>query len=244
MAGASRPALPTSVMIRDATREVVRMSPRARKPSDHLDIAPELQGLEITCKLRDAYDQHIRDFQAAHTEIRGRVPVQVLVGLHWMADYPRSSEASALWEKLRTQQPLGYKYAMAIKHAIKIETLVQGKITADLLEDKRRAIDDKLRRLGAPFEFLEDMLKPLQHLPRGRPARKAVLYLRALDFKNANPQTSWGELARKFCGDVEQANSLKAWAMKTKKELAELGVQISLTNPDYEKRKNPRRVKR
>jgi hypothetical protein len=71
-----------------------------------------------------------------------------------------------------------------------------------------------------------------------------VLDLRTLDFKNANPQTSWGELARKFWGDVAQANSLKAWAMATKKELAELGVQIDLTNPDYAKRKNPRSVKR
>jgi hypothetical protein len=222
------------------------MCPRVRKPSDSLgvDIAPELQGLEITRKLLDAYDQHLLDWIAAYTELYGKVPVRVLVGLGVIALHPRSRQASALWEKLRTQQPLMYKCAIASKHVIKIERLLRGEMTADRLEDKRRAIDDKWSRLGAPFEIREFLLKFHQHLPRGRSARKTVLYLCALDFKNANPQTSWGELARKFCGDVAQANTLKAWAMATKKELAELGVQINLTNPDYAKRRNPRRVKR
>jgi hypothetical protein len=155
-------------------REVVRMCPRSRKPSGHfdVDIDPELQGLEVARKLREAYEQHVRDFFEAHREIHGKVPVGVLTGIDWMARYPRSREAAALWEKLRTQQPLLYKCAIAAKHAIKIERLLRGEMTADRLEDKRRAIDDKLSRLGAPFEMREDLLNSYPHLSRGRPARK------------------------------------------------------------------------
>jgi hypothetical protein len=126
-----------------------------------------------------------------------------------------------------------YQYVLCLKHLCWIETVVQGELTHEWLARKRAAVYERFKQLNMPYELVELWLRPYQKRPRGAPARKTVLYLRALDFKNANPATSWGALAQKFCGSSAQSNTLKSWAYRMKKELAEVGVEINLENPDY-----------
>jgi hypothetical protein len=210
-----------------------------------LEIADALQRLEITATLCGAYDRLTAEGLSLYKLLRQEVskqqlPARVLYDTLRLLNSPKLDK---LMLRVREKVPLLHDYVLKLKGLTLIENLLQGEVTDAWLQKRRQQMHDRLTQAGMPYELIELFLKRYQRRPRKRPASKATKYLQALDFKNANPQTSWGKLARKFCGDPSQANTLKAWAYRKKNELAEIGVQIRLDNPDYQ-RMRPRQIRK
>jgi hypothetical protein len=227
----SRPAPPISSKPGCATREVVSLT-----CPNSLEVAPELQGLEITARLIEAYNRLTAEgvslFKSLEQQVsKQELPDRVLKDALRVYTNPKLDE---LMPRMREKAPLLHDFVVTLRHLVFIENLLQGEITEERLQKKRQKLHDFLTQLRFKYAAMERVLKSYQRRPRKRPAAKATRYLQALDYKNANPQTSWGQLAQKFCdGDPSQANTLKTWAYRKKKELAEIGIQIRLDNPDY-----------
>ena len=221
-----------------ATREVGALT----RPSNFLEVAPELQGLAITNRLREAYDRLITESMSLHELLvqqvsKQELPDRVLREALQLANTPKLKK---LMPAMSKKAPLLHDFVVKLQGAIFVENLLQGEITDGWLQKKRAQIYDRLTQAGVKsHELLELLWKPYQQRPPRRPSAKAVDYLRALDFKNENPTTSWGELARKFCNDPSQANTLKTWAYRKKTELAAIGVHVRLDNPDYQQTHPP-----
>lgn len=207
--------------------------------SADLDIATELKGLWITERLCEAYRRHLREFVELHDFVRSEVPVRLFCQLGSLALHSKGPAVASVLRQLQEKKPKVHQYVLCIKHLCWIETVVQGELTHERLARKREAVYERFKQLNTPYELMELWLRPYQKRPRGAPAKKTVLYLRALDFKNAHPATSWGTLAQKFCGSSAQSNTLKSWAYGMKKELADVGVEINLRNPAYAPEQRP-----
>jgi len=214
-------------------------------PSAQLIVAPELQGLGITARLCEAYDRLTWEALSLHEALLREVPIRVhLASLH-LIEAPKSGSTSKLMPLLKKRRPLLYDYVVKLRSVFFITNLLEGEITEEWLQNKRKQTHDTFTELGADYSLVELFQRPYQKRPRKRPASKSTLYLQALDFKIEHPRTSWGKLAQKFCGSSAKENTLKAWTYGMAKKLAEVGVQISLENPGYSpQRPKPLNVKR
>ena len=204
-----------------------------------MTLAPGLHGLGITARLCDAYDQLTWDALSLHESLMQQVPLRALVASLHLVEAHNFKLMALLQKKSR---PL-YDYVVKLQGLSFVTGLLEGEIDEEFLTKKRQQLDERHTELGTPYELKELFLRHYQRLPRHRPAAKSTLYLRVLDFKIENPATSWGQLARKFCGDPAQENALKAWAYGMKKKLAAIGIDVHLENPLARRRSKPPDVK-
>ena len=189
-----------------------------------LYVAPELRGLALTKKLCEAYDHCQHEWLGLHRELRRELSPRILVELFLLVGKFNSPFTQKLLPELKEKKPKAFAFVTSFRHAVWIENLLEGEITKSRLAERKSELLKGFLR-GAPFEVQELLLKPYNRRPQHAPARKASLYLRALDFKVAHPRTTWTQLAKQFGADP---NTLKTWSYRKKKELAEIGIQVRL----------------
>lgn len=196
-------------------------------------VAPELVELGTVKEMLTVYESLIRTVTSASRLIAwGEIPHKAVVGICEVVREKRRPDKQLL-ERMKKRMPHLDEYVVAARGAVWIEQILQGEVTEELLRREKERVYENLRAAHCPIEIVEVFRKPYQRRPQSPPAKKRVLYLRALDYKRYNRETTWGQLALRFCKDKAMENTLKASVFAMKRGLAEVGIQVDLSNPSY-----------
>jgi hypothetical protein len=163
------------------------------------------------------------------------VPTGVRIDIFRMILKKHPPEQSIL-RQMKKRLPHLDEFVIAARGAVWISRVLEGEVTKESLQNRKEKLYAHLQSAKAPYKLVEAFLKPYQCRPQGPPAKRRTLYLLALDHKRWHREVTWGQLALRFCKDKAKENTLKASIMAMKKQLAQVGIDVDLTNPAYSSR--------
>jgi hypothetical protein len=193
-------------------------------------VHPELLELQITRQLLARYKSLIGELPVVSWSDSPPEVISYISTLILRKKPDRQSMAD-----LKRQKVQVYQFVSTFRKLVWIDRTLQGEVTPQSLRDREREQFALLKQVDAPPELFQIWLKWLKR-PQGQPARKRVVYLKALDYKCSHPQTTWPQLAKKFCGSSGDQNKLKSWILQTKATMVDIGIEVDLKNPDYSHR--------
>jgi hypothetical protein len=196
-------------------------------------VAPELADLGTVKEMLTVHEGLVRTVTSFLGATAWReIPHKARVGIFELIGKKRKPEEELL-ERMKKRVPHLDEFVLAARGAVWIEQILQGEVTEESLRREKERLYENLQLQHCPIELVEVFLKPYQRRPQSPPAKKRVLYLQALDYKRYHRETTWGQLALRFCKDKAMENTLKASVFAMRRGLAEVGIQVDLSNPSY-----------
>jgi len=204
--------------------------------SRRIRIAPELQELKLIRDLAALYEEIFQEWSIASRAIDWKTVPLAVIGQLGKYARQRNKIPPGDLRLLRANRPTFARELHLFRGMIYLERLIGEVETPEVLAKRRAERIAMMEKLRMSFEFIKSSVS-IYSRRRGAPDTKRVSYMIALDYKVSHPETTWPDLAKRFCSHAnnsyawQRTRTLKAWCFDTKRRLEELGFSVDLRRP-------------